>query len=302
MLPSTPFRCSEIAACAAGVVAAAAALLVPLMVPAHGAETAQGAEASASAAASAWDKGMRSAVRLIAAAARPDGNASKLRAGVEMRLDPGWKTYWRYPGDSGVPPRFTFARSDNVKTVVVGWPAPHRFVDASGQAIGYKGHVIFPLQIEPQDTTKPTTLRLDLEYAICEKLCVPAEAKVELVLAGNATAHDAALAAAEARVPQRRQVGEGAAFSIRAVKREAPDRIVVDVVAPPAGDVDLFAEGPTAEWALPLPTPLDAGPGGGKRFAVTLDGLPAGAKAEGAALTFTAVAKDSAIEATYRLP
>ena len=46
---------------------------------------------------------MRSAVRLIGAGAATD---STLRAGIEIRLDRGWKTYWRYPGDSGVPPRF----------------------------------------------------------------------------------------------------------------------------------------------------------------------------------------------------
>ena len=72
-----------------------------------------------------------------------------LRAGVEIRLAPGWKTYWRYPGDSGVPPQFDFANSDNVKSVSVPWPAPQRFSDSDGNTIGYKDNVVFPLQREP---------------------------------------------------------------------------------------------------------------------------------------------------------
>jgi hypothetical protein len=93
--------------------------------------------------ASPWDGDARSSVRLIAG--DPDG--ATLRAGVEIRLAPGWKTYWRYPGDSGVPPRFDFAQSSNVKSVTLSWPSPRRFVDDGGQAIGYEGDVIFPLRI-----------------------------------------------------------------------------------------------------------------------------------------------------------
>src|SRR5262249_44840211 len=79
--------------------------------------------------ASAWDGDARSAVRIIAGApTRPDGKT--LRAGVEIRLAPGWKTYWRYPGDSGVPPRFDFAQSSNVQSATLHWPSPHRFGDA----------------------------------------------------------------------------------------------------------------------------------------------------------------------------
>src|SRR5215475_14153567 len=128
--------------CRHGVGMAAMLLFMPMVLPAQAAD------------ASAWDKDMHSAMRLIAAGA-PRGGAATFRAGVEIRLDSGWKTYWRYPGDSGVPPRFTFTRSDNVKSVAIGWPAPHRFSDASGGSIGYKDHVIFPLTVEPQDATKP---------------------------------------------------------------------------------------------------------------------------------------------------
>src|SRR6476660_5184175 len=78
--------------------------------------------------ASAWDGDARSAVRLIAGDTKSVGDAP-LRAGIEIRLAPGWKTYWRYPGDSGVPPRFDFSGSDNLARAKVLYPAPHLFTD-----------------------------------------------------------------------------------------------------------------------------------------------------------------------------
>ena len=262
-------------------------LFVPLAAPAKAAD------------ASAWNQGTHSAVRLIAATAHHEGEPT-LRAGIEIRLDPGWKTYWRYPGDSGVPPRIDFSRSKNVKSVTVGWPAPHRFSDDSGQSIGYKEHVVFPLSITPVDARRPVMLGLDLDYAVCEKLCMPVEAESELML-GDDASHEAEVAAAEARVPQRRKLGEAAGLSILAVHRVAPAAIAVDVSAPDDTRIDLFAEGPTPDWALPLPEPSSAAPAGVKRFTFALDGLPPGAKAEGATLTLTAVTGEAAIEVTYRL-
>src|SRR5690349_23436369 len=84
-----------------------------------------------------------------------------LRAGIEIRLDPGWLTYWRDPGDSGAPPTFDFSGSENVKSVNVLWPAPERIPDgAGGNSIGYRSHVILPLHVVPMDDAKQTALRL----------------------------------------------------------------------------------------------------------------------------------------------
>src|SRR5207302_11010161 len=127
--------------------------------------------------ASPWDGSERAAMRLIAGGpARADDQAI-YRAGMEIRLAPGWKTYWRYPGDSGIPPRFDFSKSRNVKSVTVRWPAPRRLADESGVSIGYKHDVVFPLEITPQDAAKPVMLALKIDYAVCEKICVPADGK-----------------------------------------------------------------------------------------------------------------------------
>ena len=167
---------------------------------------------------SRWEGDARSAARLISGLQVDTGGA--LRAGVELRLKAGWHTYWRYPGDAGVPPQFDFKGSQNLKQLDVLFPAPQRIGEAGGIAIGYVGDVIFPLRVLAQDSAKPVLLRLKLDYAICEKLCVPAEARLELELTGKGVAsRDAALTAAEAHVPKKVPLGEGDALAIRMVKR-----------------------------------------------------------------------------------
>lgn len=253
---------------------------------------------------SSWDNDIRSAIRLIGGGAVRESGEPVLRAGVEIKLQPGWKTYWRYPGDSGVPPVFDFAGSDNVKTATVLWPAPVRFSDGAGHSIGYKGGVIFPLRVMPLDPAKPVVLRLNLDYAVCETLCVPAKGKAELRLSRAAGSQDTALKSAEARVPRLRSLGEGPPLALHKAWRETTAgkaRIVVEVAASPGAEVDLFAEGPTSDWALPLPEPVAGAPAGTKRFAFDLDGLPAGTSAQGAELKLTATAGQEAVEALFRL-
>ena len=258
--------------------------------------------------ASAWDAETHAAARLIAGATQESEGARRLRAGVEMRLDPGWKTYWRYPGDSGVPPTFDFAGSTNVKSVTVLWPAPERFADgAGGHSIGYHGDVVLPLRITAADPIRPTALHLKLGYAVCGNICIPAEATLDLKLSGDAGAEEPALVAAEVRVPRRVPLGAGRALAIRSVHREPGgerEHVVVEIAAPDNVPVELFVEGPTAAWALPLPEPSEAKAGaapGMRRFAFDLDGLPPGAQPKGAALTLTAVAPGDAIEVATHL-
>ena len=258
--------------------------------------------------ASAWDGEPHGSTRLIAGATLKSAGARLARAGVEIRLDPGWKTYWRYPGDSGVPPTLDFTGSKNIKSVTTLWPAPERFADgAGGYSIGYRGDVVLPLRIVPSDASKPSSLRLKLGYAVCGKLCVPAQADLDLTLSGKAGAEEPTLAAAEARVPRRVALGASATFGITSVHHETEGkngRVVVVVAAPENVPVDLFVEGPTPEWALPLPQPANSTRGsapGTRLFTFDLDGLPPGAHAEGALLTFTAVSPGDAIEVKARL-
>src|ERR1700692_988539 len=123
--------------------------------------------------ASLWQRDGHSAVRLLAGSR----SGAVLLGGIAFQLQPGWKTYWRTPGDSGVPPRFDFSKSDNIEAVTVMWPAPAKFDDgAGGNSLGYHDQIVLPLRIVAKNTDKPVTLRAAVNYAVCEKLCIPVQA------------------------------------------------------------------------------------------------------------------------------
>src|SRR5712671_1917876 len=249
-------------------------------------------------ASSPWQRDTHSAVRLLAGSR----SGGVLLGGIAFQLQPGWKTYWRSPGDSGVPPRFDFSKSDNVEAVTVLWPSPMKFDDgAGGHSLGYKQQVVLPLRIVAKSTDKPVTLRAEIHYAVCEKLCIPVEASSELTFASVASTEDGALSAALDTVPKPANVGDPTPLTIRDVKRAGKASVQVDVTAPEAREVSLFVEGPTPDWALPIPKLLEHGPPGVKRFEFELDGLPPGAKPEGAALKFTLVGGDRAYEFNVNL-
>jgi DsbC/DsbD-like thiol-disulfide interchange protein len=243
--------------------------------------------------ASPWQRDGHSAVRLLAGSR----SGAVLLGGIAFQIQPGWKTYWRMPGDSGVPPRFDFSKSDNVEAVTIMWPAPLKFDDgAGGHSIGYHDQIVLPLRIVPKAADKPVTLRAEINYAVCEKLCIPVEASAELGFNSVASTEDGALFAALDTVPKPATIGDPNPLTIRDVKRDGAKYVVVDVVAPDKGNVNLFVEGPTPDWSLPIPALVEHSPPGVKRFSFELDGLPPGAKPDGAALKFTLVGPEKSYE------
>jgi DsbC/DsbD-like thiol-disulfide interchange protein len=247
--------------------------------------------------ASPWQRDGHSAVRLLAGSR----SGAVLLGGIAFQLQPGWKTYWRNPGDSGVPPRFDFSKSENIEAVTVLWPAPAKFDDgAGGYSLGYKNQIVLPLRIVAKNADKPVTLRAAVNYAVCEKLCIPVEANAELAFTSVASTEDSELFAALDTVPKPAQIGDPNPLTIRDVKRDGKS-VLVDVVTPDARGLSLFVEGPTPDWALPVPALIEPSPPGVKRFAFELDGLPPGAKPEGAALKLTLVGGDRAYEFNVNL-
>jgi DsbC/DsbD-like thiol-disulfide interchange protein len=248
--------------------------------------------------ASPWQRDGHSAVRLLAGSR----SGAVLLGGIAFQLQPGWKTYWRTPGDSGVPPRFDFSKSENIEAVTVLWPAPTKFDDgAGGHSLGYHDQIVLPLRIVAKNADKPVTLRAEINYAVCEKLCIPVEANAELPIASVASTEDSALFAALDTVPKPANVGDPNPLTIRDVKREGKSTVLVDVVTPDTRELSLFVEGPTPDWALPVPKLLEHSPPGVKRFAFELDGLPPGASPEGAALKLTLVGGEHSYEFNINL-
>jgi DsbC/DsbD-like thiol-disulfide interchange protein len=248
--------------------------------------------------ASPWQRDGHSAVRLLAGSR----SGAVLLGGIAFQLQPGWKTYWRTPGDSGVPPRFDFSKSENIEAVTVLWPAPTKFDDgAGGQSLGYHGQFVLPLRIVAKNTDQPVTLRAAINYAVCAKLCIPVEASAELPFTSVASTEDSALFAALDTVPKPANIGDPNPLTIRDVKRDGKSTVLIDVVSADAGETDLFVEGPTPDWGLPVPKLLEQSPPGVKRFAFELDGVPPGVNPEGAALKLTLVGGDRAYEFNINL-
>lgn len=100
-------------------------------------------------------------------------------AAVELELAPGWKTYWRSPGDAGIPPTFDWSGSENVKSVRIHWPAPRVFELNGMQTIGYHEHLVLPVEITPKDPARPIRLSVSVELGVCDEICLPASLSLD---------------------------------------------------------------------------------------------------------------------------
>jgi DsbC/DsbD-like thiol-disulfide interchange protein len=162
------------------------------------------APARAQDSASAWANAPKSAARLIAAPA----SEGAYRAGIEIKLAPQTITYWRSPGESGVPPVFDFSHSSNLRSAEISFPAPKRIDEGGSDVFGYEGGVVLPVRVTPQEPGKAVDLVLDLDYAACEKICLPVHASLQIGLPANEASQTPALAAAEATVPRQLSAAE----------------------------------------------------------------------------------------------
>jgi DsbC/DsbD-like thiol-disulfide interchange protein len=261
---------------------------------------AAGAALGAASSATPWTASTNSKVRLVAGTPG-DGGSGGLLAGVQLRMDPGWKTYWRNPGDSGVPPSFDWTGSKNLKSAEVLYPAPHRFDDAGGTAIGYGDDVLFPVRLAPEREGEPIELKLAFAYGLCKDLCIPNEVRLSLELPADTGKGEALiLNAALAQVPK--PAGAGLLPAVHGVEvnldGDAPGLVVDAVFGAGATGTDLLIDG--GDVFVPAPTPLGAPVDGKQRFAVTF-GTPAEAAAiKGKTLRLTLVSDQGSTETMWK--
>ena len=292
--------CAVVVAAVAGVVAA------------------QGQPAGSVNQASPWVELHNARVRLLTGP--PAAHAAKAYlAGVEVHLAEGWKTYWRMPGDAGVPPHFDWADSTNVASLEVLYPAPSRLQEPGAETVGYKNSVLFPVEVVPKDASRPVGLALTMAFGVCRDICIPAEAKFSLTLppAGMPGKPSPAMLAALDRVPRlqtsRRaedpQVRRAAAF----LEGGAPHLTIVARF--PLGDrgADLFIEAPDGLY-VPMAKRLpDIGEGeeprleadsasGLIRFKVDLSRNGDARELRGKTLKLTLVSDAGATETAWTVP
>lgn len=173
-------------------------------------------------------------------------------AAVEISLEPGWHTYWRVPGASGIPPHFDWSASGNLSSVAYEWPRPDAFDSAGALTIGYHDRLVLPLILHANDPAAPIDLSLDLFFGVCEDICVPAEETVTARLDPTAEARgrDRIEAALAMRAWSPAQAGvEAVTCSIR--PGEGGHDLVATVTfreAPPAGQIGILESGRPDVW------------------------------------------------------
>ncbi|MBB5222639.1 DsbC/DsbD-like thiol-disulfide interchange protein [Amaricoccus macauensis] len=122
-------------------------------------------------------------MRLLSGWRAPDGSRV---AAIEIALAPGWHTYWRIPGEAGIPPRFDWSESRNLAAVSYEWPRPIMFETEGMQTFGYEQKLVLPVRLRPADPSAPMEITLEADFGVCSDICIAAEASAELALAPDA--------------------------------------------------------------------------------------------------------------------
>lgn len=205
------------------------------------------AAGGAHAAASEWFEHEHGAVRLIAEGAAA-GNSETIRLGLEFRMIPGWKVYWRSPGDAGFPPEVNWAGSKNLADAEMAWPAPKRFSVLGLETLGYKDHVVFPIAAEPFEPGKPVELNARVRFLTCDDICVPYETELALSLPQGPDVNTPEAGLIEAWRGKVPETGAAAPLSIEQaeVAGEGEGQVLLVRVQgdKPLKNPDIFVEGP----------------------------------------------------------
>lgn len=122
-------------------------------------------------------------------------------AALRVTMADGWKTYWRSPGEAGIPPRFDWRGSRNLLGVEMIWPTPRITVDHGMLTIGYARELVLPMQLIPQRAGQDVRLKGLIEIGVCREVCIPAELRVNATLNPGAAQRDPRIAASLANQP-----------------------------------------------------------------------------------------------------
>ncbi|WP_051231388.1 protein-disulfide reductase DsbD domain-containing protein [Kaistia adipata] len=238
-------------------------------------------------------------VRIVATPPRADG---ALHGAIEIALAPGWKTYWRNPGDAGVPPRFDFSASVNARDAVVDFPAPERVDDGYAASNVYRDRVILPLSLKVPEPDAPVRLDVVLDIGVCEAICIPVNLRARVEVSADAADQDGApmIERARAALPGPGRPGE---FELLSLKRvggpdSKPEFEATFHAAEPA-EAQLFVETP-ADWFADPPKPA-AGTGGRLAFRFAVDRRTAAGGIDGAEIGLTLTEGRAATSRRFKL-
>lgn len=260
-------------------------------------------------AASSWAAGQKAQARLVSGGTLKDADGLFIPEGarlafIEIVLEPGWKTYWRTPGDAGgLPPSFDWSNSSNLARAEVMYPAPRRFTDKAGNTIGYDGELVLPVALLPVRDDEPISLSLHLEYGICKDVCIPVESLLSLEIAADETApaSESGLRALRAvpRAQENLRPSDPELVSVAGTLGGDSPCITIEARFPEGDETaDVFLEAPNGHY-LPLPELKERKENGNLVFEARLDEDVDLALLQGKAITATLVSEAGASVATF---
>ena len=217
-------------------------------------------------------------IRLVAA--EPAAGDTEIRAALQVELTPGWKTYWRDPGDAGVPPQIDFSGTAGLVSFTIDYPAPERFVDGNGSSIGYKHPVAFPLTLRLTDAGQLIELNAKAFLGICEEICLPVQAEFKLAVprAAASTPDQALVAGFFGALPGKPEKG------LEVVSVQAADKAVRVDIGKAAADAEIYLAADGFMFGTPK---REASPGSEAAFLVPIVFAPKNANLSAADISYT---------------
>ncbi len=215
-------------------------------------------------------------------------------AALELALAPGWKTYWRSPGEAGIPPSFDFSASRNVRSVAFHWPRPSVF-DLNGvTTIGYHDHLVLPIEVTPLDPAMPVTLRATVDLGVCKDICLPASVTLTTDLARDTDAAPIRAALSDMPTPAKAAGLTGIGCTLDPISDGL--RLTAAMALPDQGSPEtvVFETATNGVWVSPA-TATRSGP----TLTATADLVPpdgAPFALDRAGVTVTVIAENSAVE------
>jgi DsbC/DsbD-like thiol-disulfide interchange protein len=208
---------------------------------------------------------------------------------LDLRLAPGWKTFWRAGGAAGIAPRFDWGGTVGAGAVDARWPAPE-VLDIGGiHAIGFAGDLVLPLMVEGTEAGE-VALRGTVELGVCREVCLPVRIEIDATLPARGS-DDPAIRASLARAPRRADVS--ATCTMRPTEQGAVLRVALNLPEADAGDAVVFELADPSIWVADPTVTVRGGHlvaeaelmvGGGRRVRVDLERLRVTVIGEGGAV------------------
>lgn len=155
-------------------------------------------------------------------------------AGLHISLAPGWKTYWRVPGDGGIPPRFAWTGSENLNAVALHWPVPDVSHINNMRSIGYSGSVVIPVEFDLENASAAARMKGEVQIGVCEEICIPVVLHFDAELPAGGRRDPNIVASLIDRPRTATEAGVGA-VSCAIAPIEGGLRVIAEIPMPPMG-------------------------------------------------------------------